>query len=397
MNRTRVKNVALGSVVSSVSSYLVLVASARVLSPDDYGKFSIFWALVFFFSAVSVSIELEASRLAARLTHSGVRQVEKNFLIVGIFVASFSTIVYVALGSRAYEISTLEMMAGAIAIILVVPMGVVRGTLIGQDRFREYSLLIAAEGAARLLAFLVVLLAGNVSLQHIEIVIVIGFLCWLPWARSLGSAVALEPIKTTFKNSLLLMFLSLGSAFFLVGIPWVISGNPEVSLTEIAIFSASAMVARVPLLVFSSVQALLIPHFLRKRMGSQEAIDNGLTVKLIAVATASVLLAFLLGPRVITLAFGDFYVVDQITFALLVISSWMLVWHLVNVANLVSLNKHLFAGLSWLPGVSISAILLSMWASDISSVTYSMMLGSAACLIVSQTLVKKPKPARRLD
>lgn len=397
MNRTRVKNVALGSALSSVSSYLVLVASARVLSPEDYGKFSIFWALVFFFSAVSVSIELEASRLSAQMTNSGLRSVEKNFLTVGIFVASFSTVVFLVLGTRAYEMSMLEIAAGVIAIVLVVPMGVVRGTLIGQDRFREYSLLIAFEGVLRLLAFIALLLAGNVSLQQIEIVVVIGFLCWLPWARSIGKTVARERLKTTFKNSLLVMFLSLGSAFFLVGIPWVVSGNSELTLTDIAIFSVSAMLARVPLLIFSSVQALLIPHFLRKRMGSQEAIGNGVTVKILAVAIASVFLAFFLGPNVIALAFGEFYVVDQFTFALLVVSSWILVWHLINVANLVSLNKHLLAGLSWLPGVSIATILLLMWASDIPSVTYSMTIGSAACLVLSQTIVKKSKPARRLD
>jgi O-antigen/teichoic acid export membrane protein len=287
-------------------------------------------------------------------------------------------------------LSTHEKWAGLLAIVLVVPMGIIRGTLIGQDRYKDYSLLIAGEGALRLICFAAFLLMGEVNLEQLEIAVVIGFACWIPWSKTLRAYVTNESFKKTLSNSILVMFLTLGSAFFLVGVPWVAARNSEVTLTQIAIFSAASMLARVPMLIFSAIQALLIPHFLRQA-DDKEIGRQAVALRILLVAALSIVVAYLLGPTVLTLIFGTFYTIGHLTFALLVLSTWFLILQLVNVAKLISLNRHFFAGLSWVPGVITSSTMLINWATDVDKITYAVVVGSALCLLSSNQFVRKLK------
>jgi O-antigen/teichoic acid export membrane protein len=189
----------------------------------------------------------------------------------------------------------------------------------------------------------------------------------------------------SFKNLTTLLVASAGSAILLSGLPWIMSLNQSVSSEQLGILASGLILSRIPILAFSSIQALLIPYFVRgkKSQSTKSAISNLGTSLVFLIISTSLLLASVFGPRLLRIFFGDGFVIESATFTILFASSWVLVAHMVLVSKLIANNSHMKAAASWLIGAVMGSLMISNWATSVNQISLYVLTASTMCLVFS--------------
>jgi O-antigen/teichoic acid export membrane protein len=377
-----------GAFISSISTYVVLIVAARTLGVEGYGNFSAFWGAFFFIAGLLGAFDLEASRQAARRTGNQLN-VEKSLVQVGFAFAFLFSLFWIAVSFISFDFDVWVTLFGILGICLVVPLGLVRGTLIGFGKTKNYSKVIAGEGIVRLLLAILAMVAGLNEFGIFVVITVLGFVIWIPWAKLMtNKSVTINGSEST-RNVGALLIAGLGSALLISGLPWIVSLNETLTASDVGILMTAILVARVPILAFSVVQSLLIPYFVKTESNE---FQNRKPTKyflyfLIAVAT-SLLLSFSFGPSLIQIVFGSEYLVSSRNIALMMASSWLLVIHMTLVSWLISRGAHSRAAISWLLGAAIGSGLIIFWATSTEEIVEAISLASLVCLILSSIFTK---------
>ena len=370
--------------LSSVAGYALLTVVGRTLRPADFGLFVAFWGVLFGLGSALSTIEQESARQAAS---RGQRDAGPPAAAVTTAAAALAGLVAAltlvpAVSHRVYGQADIRI--GLVVVLAALGFAVqfaVRGQLIGSDAVRSYSRLLVAEPAARLLALCAVLVLAGMDLATAAAAVAAGSFAWLAW---MGRARAILPRRRLPLSSWRAATLRAGSlmlgaaltASVITGFPTLVTilvGHPGAAG---GVVFAALTVSRVPLLLVSPVQAVAVPFVVRARERHGPAggaqLRKGLVVGSLLFASLGVAagaLAWVAGPWVVRLVYGDAYRISGSAIALLVLSACLLAWVLLLSAALIALARHRAMVAMWAVAVTATVVWLLLSPLDVVATT----------------------------
>lgn len=359
-----------GMAIGSAIAYVLILAVARWLEPDDYATFLSLWGVIFGLGSVLSIVEQEVSRQSA---HAAARGGRTPRAALQVFSLS-ATVACLACAAIALSPLGSSIMGGTPtipAMVFASTLGLatqflVRGILIGHDRVRAYSGLLIAEGAIRLaLAAAAALLWTTGRLELMVGAVAAGSFAWLAFARQtrrlIDPASGGEAWGLLTQRVVVLTTSSGLTASLLSGYPALVTavvGSTAGLATLFAVVSAS----RIPLLFLSPVQALAVPAIVRLvTRGHPGDLRRYLSRGALALAATAAIgggLASLVGPWAIRTMFGEAYVIDSATVAILFASTVVIAGLLLEGAALVALQRYGGLLLAW--GVAVASAMAAL-------------------------------------
>lgn len=298
--------------VTGLASYVYLAIVARALDLHDYAQFSFFWSFTVVISlGVFLPVEQELARRESHALDSGPRNARRVSLVVAALAGAIATAAVVAAGS---------MLAGASLSLLAVGLGAtaavatfqftLRGMLAGTGRLTRYAIVAGLDGVLRIVLPIVVILLLPATPLAFALVLAVATLVSLTGA--VGVAPGPAP-RTTVVSLLSRVGRLIAGAIFvqaLVNFAPIIaylSARPD-DRTQAGVLLAAVTLGRIPIFVYQSLQAGIIPAIAgASRRGDPRAARRlfaGLASTALALGAAWTLVLSLVGPALLQLMFG---------------------------------------------------------------------------------------------
>lgn len=386
-----------GLLVLGISASVFLVVAARMVGPAAFTGVAVLWTLVYTVGiGVFLPFEQELGRAAsvrqARGEGAGALLRRSAELALGGFVLLVLLVVAAMAvpavreqlfdGSWAYAVGLLVAVAGLALQYLQ------RGSFSATGDFVGYGAQQGVEGVVRTAACLVLAAAGVgdprayvavLALSpHVSVLVLAGRL-----RRAVGEAgppAHLRELRGRFGWLLVATLGSQALANLAAPAVRVLSSPREVEAA--GNFLSALTIARIPLLLFAAVQAVLLPRLTRAREAGDRA-EFGRQLRVVLAATAAVALAgvlgvALLGPGVLRLLFGPAFGLPRGDLVLLALSAGVLMLGLALQSAVVALDDHRWSGLGWLAGVLVFLALLVVPLPVLLRVEVALVVGSVA-------------------
>lgn len=406
-----------GLALLGLASYVHLAVAGHALDEADYSSLSVLWSIVFTLGiGVFIPVEQEVARVvAARRTQSlppGPVLARGAALAAGVLALMVLAVV------AGYRVLADRLFAGDGDMVLVLigsmaAMGVAyttRGVLSGLQLFPWYGTQLGLDGGLRIAMVALLGLAGVTSPLWYGVVLVVAPLASVlltlpPVLRAVGGG-APVPWGALLRGFGLLTISSLLSQVVVnVGVINVRLLAPDDVATAGALLSALVLV-RIPLFVFGSLQASLLPGLATTATTGDRAAFHGLLRRALGLVTALGLVgalgAVLLGPWLVRALFDAPAVLDQVDFAWLAAATLAYLWSMVLGQALLALNRHRAQALAWTLGVAalVAATLAPLTVALRVELGYA--VGSAVVAATMAVLLRRgfrpvPTPARPLD
>lgn len=364
-------SVGVGLGVLGLTSYGFLVITGRVLGPARLAPLSALWAIVFTAGpGVFLPLEQEVSRLVSVRSAQGIgaRPVVRRIGAIGAVSAG----ILVVIGVATAPLTVGMLFAGEALLLLGLLLAVVgfagehllRGVLSGIGRFGRYGSVLAVEGLVRLVVCGVLAVVGVGVAGPYGVVLgaapigswIVGFrrggwlepgppVGWSEVSGALGWLLAGSVLSQGLANAALLAAPLLAEA-----------GEQAV----VGAFLASFVVARVPLFVFSAVQAALLPHLSRLAgQGDFDAFRSSLQRLIVLVAAiggiASVV-AWAIGPWVVRVLFGAGFPLGRLDLFLLAAGAGAYMVALAYAQAVIALGEHARAAFGFAVGIAVTVL-----------------------------------------
>lgn len=364
-------SVGVGLGVLGLTSYGFLVITGRVLGPARLAPLSSLWAIVFTAGpGVFLPLEQEVSRLVASRSARGVgaAPVVRRIGAVG---AAFAGVL-VLLGVVTAPLSIGTLFAGEPLLLVGLLLAVVgfagehllRGVLSGVGRFGRYGAVLAVEGLVRVAACGLIAVAGVMAAGPYGVVLGAAPLgSWMLGLRRIGALEA-GPTVGWSEVSGALGWLLAGSILSqglanaaLLAAPLLAEAGEQAA---VGAFLASFVVARVPLFVFSAVQAALLPHL--SRMASQGRFDafrstlRRLITLVASIGAVAAALAWAIGPWVVRVLFGSGFPLGRGDLFLLAAGAGAYMVALAYAQAVIALGQHVRAAVGFGLGLAVSIL-----------------------------------------
>lgn len=364
-------SVGVGLGVLGLTSYGFLVITGRVLGPARLAPLSSLWAIVFTAGpGVFLPLEQEVSRLVSARSAQGIgaRPVVRRIGAIGAVSAGILVVVGVATAPLTVDSlfagETLLLLGLLLAVVGFAGEHLLRGVLSGVGRFGRYGSVLAAEGLVRILA------CGALAVIGVGVAgpygVVLGAApigAWVVgirrggWLRP-GPAVGWSEVSGALGWLLAASVLSQGLAnAALLAAPLLAEAGEQ---ALVGAFLASFVVARVPLFVFSAVQAALLPHLSRLAgQGDLEAFRSSLQRLIVLVASiggiASVV-AWAIGPWVVRMLFGEGFPLGRLDLFLLAAGAGAYMVALAYAQAVIALGEHARAAFGFAVGIAVTVL-----------------------------------------
>ena len=370
--------------VASLAGYGLLALVGRALGPADFGLFVAFWGVLFGVGSSLSTIEQETARRAASATPD-------DGPPTGAVAAAAAAIAGLAAAATLLPPVAQRLYGQADSriglVVLVAALGfaaqfAVRGLLIGSGATRGYAGLLVTEAAARLVVLLTFLAVLDLDLQLAAVAVAVGSFAWLGWAGRARAALPGRDVSgrvwraATARAGSLMLGAAL-TASVITGFPTLVTaltdGTPGVAGG--AVFAAIT-VSRLPLLLFSPIQAVAVPFVVRTH-GTPGPEGTGALRRMLVLGTAGFLtlgalaaaVAWAIGPWAVRLVYGDAYDVPAPAIALLVLSACLLAWVQLLSAALIALAAHRGMLLMWGAAVAATVAWLVLSPFDVVATT----------------------------
>jgi O-antigen/teichoic acid export membrane protein len=387
--------VAAGVAVLGLAGYVYLAALHHRLPPGEVTALTNLYLLVNIIGpGLFVTLEQETGRLVStRLAHGeGTRDTIRRMGLIGVAALGAVLVVLAGLG----PVLVGRVLGDQVSLYLLLLLSVVaytgvylsRGVFVGHRRFPLYGVNVGTEGLVRLVGVLVLVAAGSTTASGYGLVLciapVFALLVTAGWVRP-GRPGPVEPVP-----AVLAKVGWLGSAWLLSQLlantaPLVVTGLLPGDPTTTAAFGQTFVLARVPLFLFSTLQAVLLPTFSRmvarsdhQRLG--RAVRSALTL-VAGLGGACVVGAVLLGGPVVRLAFG-YRVSSWLVAALTLATVLLMVVQVLQPASL-ALAAHRWVSLAWTGGLVVFALCFLI---PVSPVTAAVIAQFAAGVCVATVL-----------
>ena len=354
-----------GLVVLGAASYVHLAIAGHALDHSAMSSLAVLWSLVY---AVGLGlffpIEQEVTRLVAahRVAGGGAGAIlRRGALLAGGVLAAL--LVLIAATSRILaehlfggDTSLVWALAGALAGLAVAHT--TRGVFAGRSRFGVYGVQLGVDGGLRIVLAAVLGVAGVHSPFWFAFLLTIAPLIsvaiTLPALRGEATP-GLEVGWREFSRGLSLLTLSALAAQLVVNIAVINVRllDPDDATAAAAMLSAVVLV-RVPLFVFASLQASLLPGLTTAVAAEQPAEFRRLLTRALGVVTALGLLGGLIcivaGPALAVALFDAPDVLGAGDYAWLAVGTLGYLWALVLGQGVLALGRHRDQALAWVAG-----------------------------------------------
>lgn len=400
--------VALGLIVSGASTYVFLIAMARVLTVEQYAEFGVAWTMIFIAATgLFLPVEQEVIRAISARRSAGTDWtvvLRRGWLLATGF-AVVAAIATIALGpllySRLLEGDSL-LFAGFLISLFGYAVGyLVRGVLAGSDRASAYAFYVGWDGVLRAAMGITLVLLGQRTAGAFGLtvgisalvapltIIVVMTSSFRPKPRTDG-----EPTWNNLTASMgALLVGSLASQLLANAGPLALQLLLEDDESELvgALFAALIM-ARVPLFMFQSVQAALLPRLSElsqaRRFSELARLSNIVVGLLLASTVVLAVVGGLLGPSLIVQLFGEGFRLEAIDIALLLT---MVGLHLITITysqTLVALMSQVRMAASWVTGLAAAVAMLFTGFSPLLRVELALVTGEAMAAVTAFTLLR---------
>ncbi|MBL6277950.1 polysaccharide biosynthesis protein [Micromonospora fiedleri] len=359
-----------GLALVGLASYVHLAVAGHTLTPGDYSSLSVLWSIVFTVGiGVFLPVEQEVARLvAARRTRdlppgpvlargATVAAAVLTLLVLAVTAATDTLAERLFDGDRAM-VATL---VGALVALALAHT--TRGVLSGLGQFTWYGSQLGLDGGLRIGGVAALAAAGVDSPVAYAFVLVAAPLLAValtapPVARAVGGGTPM-PWPPLLRGLALLTVSSLLSQVVVnVGVINVRLLAPDDVATAGALLSALVLV-RIPLFVFGSMQAALLPGLSTAAATDDEAAFGGLLRRALAVVTAlgvgGGVLTVLLGPWLVTALFDAPAILGHGDFAWLAVATQAYLWAMVLGQALLARDRHRAQAVAWTLGVAALA------------------------------------------
>jgi O-antigen/teichoic acid export membrane protein len=392
-----------GLVIAGLASYGFLAISARALGPDAFAPLSVMWIITFLAGpGFFLPVEQEVSRALAHRRANGIgggpvigRAAQLGGLLAAILVV-ITLIVSPWMVEHLFDGSWLLLVGFLLGLVGYYAGHLGRGTFSGMGRFGAYGLYMGGEGTIRM-AFCVAL-----ALVGVETVGFYGLAVGIPPLIAVAIAVSREhnlvepgPPAPWAELTTNLGYLLAGSVFaaFLINagpITVQLLATPDEE-TLAGAFTTSTVIARVPLFLFQAVQASLLPK-LAALAGAGKFADfrsgfRRLLTVVIALGAVAVVGAFLIGPLVIRILFGEEYDLGRRNITMLAASSALYMVGISMSQALIALHGHARVAIGWICGTIVFIGVVAAGTDLLLRVEAGLVAGSAISLAVFALLL----------
>jgi O-antigen/teichoic acid export membrane protein len=395
-----------GLALVGLAAYVVLALAGHTLPARDYAAAASMFLLTAIvgpgvFAAVEQQTNHEVSARLAAGANPGPAVRAATVITAGL--AGIMSVGVLALGPvlvpRVFAGHTALLVATVLAVLGAAAAYLLRGVFAGQRRYRWYGVSLAAEGLARLLPCVALVLLGWASTDRFGFVFALGCgvaaVVTLPALRGRGAPrperagepVRLRPLAGAVgllagASCLTLLVTNLGPVVLTSRV-----GAEHADAELAASFVSLFLLARIPLFLFAPVQAFLLPSLTAAAgRGDLAAVRGGIRAVLLAVAAVGlpgVLGAWLLGPWASRVLFDAPTELPRLVAGLLGLSTVAMMVAAILQPALVALGRNRAAMLAW--AVS-SALFVGMLFAPLdplsAAVTAQLVAPTLVCLLM---------------
>lgn len=364
-------------ITANILGILFLAIVARYIDPDDNARFIAIWGLLFAGASIVSFIEQETARQVVVSSTRG-RDIPRSVIQI-FFVALIPIIIGMvliglsSLGIPYFGQSVLRRL-GFIALICAALIGLAvqflyRGIFLGSKKDSEYVVIIVGESSLRILALLALALIFSFTVETAVYAMAAGSLAWLLLGkRNLHISYDSAEYWTWNKVISTVALMCMANGF----VSLLLTGYPALvtivigSTKGLAEFFSIVTVSRMPLVLLSPVQALVVPYVTslivsgRKR-DLTRLVNLGIVWTLAGMLTLFIA-GYYLGPLAIRIIFGANYIVDALPVALVFATTALIAASLLQAATLLSLQCYKSIVCSW--GFSVFAAICTMLLVD---------------------------------
>ncbi|MGC5053435.1 polysaccharide biosynthesis protein [Micromonospora sp. DT48] len=363
--------VGIGLAVVGLAAYVHLALAGHNLTAADYSSLSVLWSVVFTIGiGVFFPVEQEVARLVAARHSRGLPPGPVLARGTAVAVAVLGLLLLLTLGSA--DILTDRLFGGDPAMVPALAGSLValavthttRGVLSGLRRFRWYGTQLGLDGGLRIGLVAALAATGVDSPVAYALVLVVAPLVAValtaaPVARAVGRGPAV-PWRPLLRGLTLLTISSLLAQVVVnIGVINVRLLDPADVATAGALLSALVLV-RIPLFVFGSMQAALLPGLSTAAATGDEPAFRALLRRSLAVVTAlgalGGIFTALTGPWLVRALFDTPDVLGHGDFAWLSAATLAYLWAMVLGQALLARGRHRAQAVAWTIGVAALAV-----------------------------------------
>ena len=301
--------VAIATLLSGLTAYLLSIASARVLSPSDFGAFNTILSLCLVGNSLALAIQVHVAREIVDCKSEGLNleQVRKNLRVLVFQVAAVTAAIVILSSPLLARIFRIDFWTLVFGLLSLVPV------ILG---FANIGLSQGSENHSQLASNIVLNVGGRAVVGTI-ILIEFGTLFSASFGILLGSLFGallsshftkFYPLlnKQTSKdwNLFWKSWVALGALFFLINVD-VLVARYLLSPDESGAYSAGSVLSRVAFFIPGAVLIVLFPRFNSKTKRNYLKITFALTL---AIGLAVSLSTYLFRDLVISVLGGLKYV-----------------------------------------------------------------------------------------
>jgi O-antigen/teichoic acid export membrane protein len=389
--------VGIGLALSGITTYAFLAIAARALGPVRYAPFAGLWSLLFLLSpALFAPFEQEVGRaIAARrvLDQRTWVVLQRCVALIGVVISA--ALVATVLGSgallaRLFDDDVLLLASLLIGLVTYAGSAVVKGTMSGRGRFGAYGGCLGGEGVFRLTAAVGLFAAGVHRPGPYALSVALAPLSnalFLPRNDDRADQVDEPFTSSEFRKAIWHLFV--GSAFaatIVNGAPVALKAiSTAADRAAVSRFTASLLIARVPLFLFQAIQVALLPKLSAMAAAGKHADFTSRLLRLLAFVTAiglgSTVVASTFGPAIIRTVFGLGFAMKAGDLALLGLSSTLYMVALAFAQALIAYRNQRLTAVAWGLGCGVFGLALLAPTDVLFRVERSLLLGTAVAAV----------------
>ncbi|WP_301547254.1 lipopolysaccharide biosynthesis protein [Micromonospora sp. C95] len=400
--------VGIGLAVVGLASYVHLALAGHNLDAADYSSLSVLWSVVFTLGiGVFFPVEQEVARLVAARRTRGLPPGPVLARGAAVAAAVLGLLLVLTIGAadlltdRLFggDAAMVPALGGALAALAVAHT--TRGVLSGLRRFDWYGTQLGLDGGLRIGLVAALAVTGVDSPVAYALVLVAAPLAAValtaaPIVRTVGRGPAVPWPPLLRGLTLLTVSSLLAQVVVNVGVINVRLLDPTDVATAGALLSALVLV-RIPLFVFGSMQAALLPGLSTAAATGDEPAFRTLLRRSLAVVTAlgalGGVLAALFGPWLVQALFDTPDVLGHADFAWLSVATLAYLWAMVLGQALLARNRHHAQALAWTVGVAALVVATLPPLPVALRVELGYTVGSVVAAVVMVTLLRRRRTA----
>ena len=371
--------IAAGLAVLGVGSYAHLAIAGHSLSPAGFSSMSELWAVVFWLGlGLFFPVEQELIRLVAarKASGEGITPVVRRAcalagVILGISVAALAAAARL-LADHLFDGDMAMVVVLATAFLALAVISVSRGVLAGMGRFPAYGTQLGIDGGLR------IVLSGALGILGVHSAVAFGLI--LTAAPILSAIATIGPLLRDLHPGPPVTWVQMCQHLgLLIGTMTLAQLVVNVAVIDLKLLAphqddlvgallAALVLARVPLFVFTSLQASLLPGLARAIALGDQALFRRLLIRgcetVIILGIVVGVPAVLLGPWLIQVLFNAQPVLGYADFAWLAAGTLFYMLAMVLGQGAMALSKHRAQLFAWIAG-TVVLILVTVLPGDV--------------------------------